>query len=80
MSKPNRPENRPENTSEHGPDHQSLIGNEAAGEQNTPGEKKKKKPKKTLPDKTEKAEIGGPKGPEPTRYGDWERKGRAIDF
>ncbi len=25
-------------------------------------------------------EIGGPKGPEPTRYGDWERKGRAIDF
>jgi hypothetical protein len=25
-------------------------------------------------------EIGGPKGPEPTRYGDWENKGRAIDF
>ena len=25
-------------------------------------------------------EIGGPKGPEPVRYGDWERKGRAIDF
>ncbi len=25
-------------------------------------------------------EIGGPKGPEPTRYGDWERKGRCIDF
>ena len=25
-------------------------------------------------------EIGGPRGPEPTRYGDWERKGRAIDF
>lgn len=25
-------------------------------------------------------ETGGPKGPEPTRYGDWERKGRAIDF
>jgi hypothetical protein len=26
------------------------------------------------------AEIGGPKGPEPTRYGDWERKGRVSDF
>ncbi len=26
------------------------------------------------------AEIGGPPGPEPTRYGDWERKGRCIDF
>ncbi len=25
-------------------------------------------------------EIGGPKGPEPTRYGDWEIKGRCIDF
>lgn len=26
------------------------------------------------------AEIGGPKGPEPTRYGDWERGGRCVDF
>jgi len=25
-------------------------------------------------------ERGGPKGPEPTRYGDWERKGVAVDF
>lgn len=25
-------------------------------------------------------EEGGPAGPEPTRYGDWERKGLAIDF
>ena len=25
-------------------------------------------------------EIGGPKGLEPTRYGDWESKGRCIDF
>jgi hypothetical protein len=25
-------------------------------------------------------EIGGPQGPEPTRFGDWERKGRCIDF
>lgn len=25
-------------------------------------------------------ESGGPSGPEPTRYGDWERKGRCIDF
>ena len=25
-------------------------------------------------------EIGGPSGPEPTRYGDWERKGRVYDF
>ncbi|HLI67450.1 MAG TPA: DUF1674 domain-containing protein [Caulobacteraceae bacterium] len=25
-------------------------------------------------------ERGGPAGPEPTRYGDWERKGIAVDF
>jgi hypothetical protein len=25
-------------------------------------------------------EAGGPKGPEPTRYGDWERKGKCVDF
>ena len=25
-------------------------------------------------------EIGGPKGKEPTRYGDWEKNGRCSDF
>jgi hypothetical protein len=25
-------------------------------------------------------EIGGPPGSEPTRYGDWERNGRCVDF
>ena len=25
-------------------------------------------------------EINGPKGLEPTRFGDWERKGLAVDF
>ncbi|XP_043700434.1 succinate dehydrogenase assembly factor 4, mitochondrial [Telopea speciosissima] len=28
----------------------------------------------------ETGEIGGPRGPEPTRYGDWERGGRCSDF
>lgn len=26
------------------------------------------------------AEVGGPKGPEPTRYGDWEINGKCVDF
>ncbi|NNC64704.1 MAG: DUF1674 domain-containing protein [Gammaproteobacteria bacterium] len=30
--------------------------------------------------KSKLREIGGPQGPEPTRYGDWERAGRCIDF
>jgi len=25
-------------------------------------------------------EVGGPKGPEPTRYGDWQKGGRCSDF
>ncbi len=25
-------------------------------------------------------ELNGPPGPEPTRYGDWEKNGRCIDF
>lgn len=36
------------------------------------------KPGKTAPQP--KGEIGGPPGPEPTRYGDWENKGRCSDF
>ncbi|MDH3506567.1 MAG: DUF1674 domain-containing protein [Gammaproteobacteria bacterium] len=31
-------------------------------------------------DKSKPREVGGPQGPEPTRYGDWERAGRCIDF
>ena len=42
-------------------------------------------PKRAVPAVKEKApdrpkEIGGPDGPEPTRYGDWERKGICVDF
>jgi hypothetical protein len=28
----------------------------------------------------ETVELGGPQGPEPTRFGDWEKNGRCIDF
>jgi hypothetical protein len=31
-------------------------------------------------DKPAEIEIGGSKGLEPTRYGDWERNGRCTDF
>ncbi len=34
------------------------------------------KPEKPEPPK----EIGGREGPDPTRYGDWEKAGRCIDF
>ena len=38
-------------------------------------------PKPTPPEKPKKVEeIGGPPGPEPTRYGDWDVNGRCTDF
>jgi hypothetical protein len=44
----------------------------------------KDKPPPKTPDqpaaKTPPREIGGPKGPEPTRYQDWEKAGRCVDF
>ena len=44
---------------------------EPVAEKNTP---KRQEPKPAP------TEIGGPKGPEPTRYGDWEVNGRCTDF
>jgi hypothetical protein len=42
----------------------------AATGEDAPDEKKAEAPK----------EIGGRKGPDPTRYGDWEKDGRCVDF
>ena len=49
------------------------------GQRHPDGEKQ---PLKPWPNNTNPhtGEIGGPKGPEPTRFGDWERKGRVSDF
>jgi hypothetical protein len=37
-------------------------------------------PKERPAEEKKPREIGGPKGPEPTRFGDWERNGRCTDF
>lgn len=41
-----------------------------------------KQPLQRWPDNTNPytGEVNGPSGPEPTRYGDWERKGKCVDF
>ncbi|MBC7952379.1 MAG: DUF1674 domain-containing protein [Rhodospirillaceae bacterium] len=44
-----------------------------------------KKPAETTPEPAKDtpqppAEVGGPQGPEPTRFGDWEKAGRCTDF
>lgn len=43
------------------------------------GEQREKRPS-VAHEKAIPKEIGGPKGLEPTRYGDWERNGRCSDF
>lgn len=45
-----------------------------------PSEKTTENPNPPAKDGEKPKEIGGPKGLEPTRYGDWEKAGRCIDF
>ncbi len=40
----------------------------------------KQKDASKIPVQETREEIGGVDGPEPTRFGDWEKKGRCIDF
>src|SRR5579859_7908004 len=51
-------------------------GTKTLGPAATPIESKSPVP----PANARPAEIGGPAGPEPTRFGDWERNGRCTDF
>ena len=43
-------------------------------------EQTREKPAETATAKTRAEEIGGQQGPEPTRFGDWEKAGRCSDF
>ena len=43
-------------------------------------DRKAPEPSKKPASKETPKEIGGPKGPEPTRYNDWEKNGRCVDF
>lgn len=57
------------------------MNKEAANQVNVskiPKKEAEKDTSKTNPELTK--EINGRSGPEPTRYGDWEKNGRCIDF
>jgi hypothetical protein len=53
------------------------INNDILVEEGKPADRAETK---SLESPSKPQEIGGPQGPEPTRYGDWERRGRCIDF
>jgi hypothetical protein len=42
--------------------------------------KKSKAAQTTSPDAAPAPEVGGRDGPDPTRFGDWEKNGRCVDF
>jgi len=63
------------------PETQKVRGTEALTEADSETEtahQPSPEPQEARSDKPR--EVGGPKGPEPTRFGDWERAGRCIDF
>lgn len=51
-----------------------------AAEHDTPTEAMPASAPETDAARSAAREIGGPRGLEPTRYGDWERNGRCFDF
>lgn len=70
MQKANRKINATEAS---GAEQTALAQKAETGQQPAPGEK--------VPAAAHKKEIGGRKnGLDPTRYGDWEKNGRCIDF
>ncbi len=58
----------------------SEVKNKVENSQSTVVENSRTQPVHAPEGEKVEVEHGGPRGPEPTRYGDWERKGRCIDF
>lgn len=59
-----------------------IMSDERTSPEKTTPDPVPKLPKapESQPPESRPKEIGGPKGPEPTRYGDWEQNGRCTDF
>ena len=74
------------NSSKNGSDSSTTVSDEQSQSDPTGGLKKhpdaEREPLPEWPGgvNPHTGERGGPRGPEPTRYGDWERKGRVSDF
>lgn len=57
-----------------------MDKDQPAVKRNTSNLKQEKPTPAAMKSDAKPIESGGPKGLEPTRYGDWERKGIAVDF
>ncbi len=61
-------------------DYMSMVMTETRDNDPAPAPAPPATDTKPAPPPPRPREVGGPAGPEPTRYGDWERKGRVSDF
>lgn len=57
-----------------------MIGQTSPNDASADTPEPEARPAPTPPAAPLPKEIGGRDGPEPTRYGDWEKNGRCIDF
>ena len=72
--------NTPTNSGGEGKQNSTMSGEVADNKERHPDAEKEPLPEWPDGVNPHTGEKGGPKGPEPTRYGDWERKGRVSDF
>jgi hypothetical protein len=61
-------------------DEQTALQNDPAAVPTAPVRRAEPHAQATPPSPVLPREIGGRDGPEPTRFGDWEKAGRCIDF
>jgi hypothetical protein len=61
-------------------DPKDISAKQAAEKNESPGKSSENIEPVQKPSGERPKEIGGPKGLEPTRYGDWEKRGRCVDF
>jgi hypothetical protein len=59
---------------------EEMYGGQAVGGSDLYKDRYNNNGKRSMQDASGQKEIGGRDGPDPTRFGDWEIKGRCIDF
>ena len=68
----------PERSASEHPERERPAPERGRRDPDAPGTRARDAAQPPAPDRP--TEIGGQAGPEPTRYGDWERRGRCTDF
>ncbi len=62
------------------PDKKNTAAGASAEKPKAVSKAKPPRPGEAASDSVPPREVGGRDGPEPTRFGDWEKNGRCVDF